>query len=526
MLFNSIQFNSTNNNYRRKNPEGQCPPPEEFPAITAVIQDPRLFDALVSCLRPSGAGTGGDPADAGSIVGTGRLHGSSGHHHHHHPSHHHHHHHHHHGSTVVNSRKRSGSVTSEMDNLPASKAMKLSHSPPPASSRLFNKHQNTNANMSYEYSPAVNVQVVAATILYLSFSHLDHWPVQLVRAYAEDCFGPRSWVDNENCKLLVDNMRLVHAPAEKKREQAEKANNSIDHTMEDASLLEDAEKVSSAYSKLQELLVEEDPGNDHSSPPQQRRGSVSSVGSSGAGPLSQSASMSSLPRSNSRDEADSLASSNGDRKKKKKKLSKKLRKQNKLLKMKNGDDNNDDGSSSSGEEGEEVIVTKKSVEGEGTGSPKKGVNGRAASPTSSHVGSETGTTESSALAFGPPKQLLYPTTNQKLNLLRVRQRYFGVNREAAQDETSAVLSERLDAKAKQNSALLQSLHSFTPIPGIRSLVAGNLDRWLQSPGLSGLARTLFTATVKHIENVEPPYPADLEAIQKILAMRLKANQVR
>ena len=418
-------------------------------------------------------------------------------------------------------------MTSEMDNLPASKAIKLSHSPTPASSRLFNKHQTNSTNMSYEYSPAVNVQVVAATILYLSFSHLDHWPVQLVRAYAEDCFGPRSWVDNENCKLLVDNLRLVHEPALKKTEQADKNNNNNDHEMIDASCLEDAKKVSDSYSKLQEFLAEEEPENDDSSSPQQRRGSLSSVGSSGAGPLSKSASMSSLQRSNSRDGADSVASNNRDHNnsKKKKKLSKKLRKQNKLLKKKNGDD--DDGSSSSsGAEGEEVIVTKKSVEGDGTGSPKKGVNGRAASPTSSHVGSETCTTESSTLALGHPKHLLYPTTNQKLNLLRVRQRYIGVNREAAQDEISAVLSERLDAKAKQNSALLQSLHSFTSIPGIRSLLAGNLDRWLQSPGLSGLARTLFTATVKHMENVEPPYPADLDAIQKILAMRLKANQVR
>ena len=105
-------------------------------------------------------------------------------------------------------------MTSEKDILPASKAIKLSHSPTPASARHFNKHQ-ANANTSSEYSPTVNIQVVATTILYLAFSHLDHWPVQLVKAYAEDCFGPRSWVDNESCKLLVDNPMRLYWPEER-----------------------------------------------------------------------------------------------------------------------------------------------------------------------------------------------------------------------------------------------------------------------------------------------------------------------
>jgi len=125
-----------------------------------------------------------------------------------------------------------------------------------------------------------------------------------------------------------------------------------------------------------------------------------------------------------------------------------------------------------------------------------------------------------------PKRTFYPETNQILNLSRVRRRYFGVNLNHALNGIGTALSERLDSKAKQNSALLQSLHSFVSVPAVRSLVAGNLEKWLQSPGLSGLARTLFTTTVKNIKNLEPPHAADLEAIQKILAMRLKANQVR
>lgn len=423
-------------------------------------------------------------------------------------------------------------MTAELD-VPASKAIKLTHSPTPAAARLLTaKHQANNATTaSSEYAPTVNIQVVTATILYLAFSHLDHWPVQLVKAYAEDCFGPRSWVDNEACKLLVDNLRLLHKPARKLKSKKQKdsegdnadqdvemeeADEEVEIEMEDAALLEDAEKVYTAYSKLQEFISEDDANNDHASPSQQRRGSLSSVGSSGAGPISQSipqsASLSSLlTRSNSKDEVDSVAS-NLSRKKKAKLAKKLLKQQKKLAKAKSGEGGGS--SSSSGEEDEEVLVTAKI---------KKGGEDTPNSPTNSHLGSETGTAES--LSSSTPKRLLYPMTKQKLNLLRVRQRFFGANRDAAQDVVSDALSERLDSKAKQNSALLQTLHSFASIPAIRSLVAGNLEKWLQSPGLSSLGRTLFTAIVKHIKNVDPPHPADLEAIKKILAMRLKANQL-
>jgi hypothetical protein len=109
---------------------------------------------------------------------------------------------------------------------------------------------------------------------------------------------------------------------------------------------------------------------------------------------------------------------------------------------------------------------------------------------------------------------------------KVCNRYFGVNRDAAFDMIGSALSARLSEKVKQNSSLLSTLPAFTRIPRVRSLAASQLEKWLQSPALSGLARKLFSTTVARIENVDPPLPEDISAIQSILSMSLKANQVR
>ena len=90
----------------------------------------------------------------------------------------------------------------------------------------------------------------------------------------------------------------------------------------------------------------------------------------------------------------------------------------------------------------------------------------------------------------------------------------------------SALSSRLGEKVKQNSGLLATLPDFTLVPQVRGLVASQLEKWLQSPALSGLARTLFSKLVKGLENVNPPLPEDVSTIQTILSMTLKANQVR
>jgi len=120
---------------------------------------------------------------------------------------------------------------------------------------------------------------------------------------------------------------------------------------------------------------------------------------------------------------------------------------------------------------------------------------------------------------------LYPIQQRSLNLVRVRQRFFGANLKCAQDSISSSLSERLDVRSKQNSGLLQTLPSFTAVPAVRRMIAENLEKWLQSPALAGLARLLFSSTVKNMKNIDPLLDADRRAIDCILGMRLKANQV-
>jgi integrator complex subunit 1 len=60
---------------------------------------------------------------------------------------------------------------------------------------------------------------------------------------------------------------------------------------------------------------------------------------------------------------------------------------------------------------------------------------------------------------------------------------------------------------------------------VRKLVAANLEKWLQSPALAGLARSLFISTVNHIKIVDPPLNDDLRVIDSIVGMNLKSNQV-
>ena len=119
----------------------------------------------------------------------------------------------------------------------------------------------------------------------------------------------------------------------------------------------------------------------------------------------------------------------------------------------------------------------------------------------------------------------YPAMPSKIDLTRIRPRYFGVNQNAAFGAIEKAMEERLEVKSKQNSRLLQSLPAFCVVPGVRKLAAQNLAKWLQSPALSGGARTLFTSIVNQLQNIDPPLPEDLGAVDAILEMQLKANQL-
>ena len=369
----------------------------------------------------------------------------------------------------LGSRKRAHSLGQE-DLLP-SKSLKLAHAT-----------QVGKRSLSYP-RPQLNVRTLAATILFSAFEHFDHWPVPLVKAYAEDCFGPRSWVDEPASQLLVKNLAFAHTGVK----------NQNVTPLDEAHLEADALLMAEFYRNRDEERFSP-------SPSKRERETLSSYPSQksvvGTLQITRPRSMSngsfdstSLPPTNTKpgDESDS-----GDEEEVALKTT---------VSMKTSEDS---ASSSSGEEDEQVLIRSKSFDED---------NNSESSPFPQHVD-------------GPPVlKPTYPVTQQTLNFKRIRQRYFGINLEHAHSAISSSLNERLDVKSKQNSSLLQSLPAFTSIPEVRTLITSNLEKWLQSPALAGLGRSLFKGTVNMMKNVDPPLPADLAAIGNILSMRLKANQV-
>lgn len=389
-------------------------------------------------------------------------------------------------SHPVVSRKRSLSFSVDADRM-ANKNIKLTHSPVPGT-----RHGHKVFMDAGKRKPSWNIQAMAAAVLYTSLQHLDHWPAPLMKAYADDCFGPRLWVDDPRCKLLVNNLALAHS--------AEHANAGDD-------LLHDASKVANAYRQFEQLPPEEN-ADDSDAPfqPQSRRGSLG-ASSTGSGHLYRTTSAESLTNS-SLVKPKPFVNKNGDD------SDSGDEEEECLLDSAVGNiakRSDDDDDSSSGEEDEEVVVTTKS-----NGNDKMDVdieNGISAAASSDN-------------GVSPPAEALYPIVQSNVDLTRVRQRFFGDNLAYAHESISGSLLERLDVKSKQNSGLLQSLPLFTAIPGVRYLIATSLEKWLQSPALAGLARTLFASTVNSMKNVDPPLEEDLNTIDCVLAMNLKANQVR
>ncbi len=115
---------------------------------------------------------------------------------------------------------------------------------------------------------------------------------------------------------------------------------------------------------------------------------------------------------------------------------------------------------------------------------------------------------------------------EKVDLSKVRPRFYGANKILANSMIGAALSHRLDMRVKQNSSLLSSLPTFTSVPVVRKIASQNLEKWLQSPALSGLARKLFSHIACGIKNTDPPLEEDVSTITTILSMKLKTNQVR
>jgi integrator complex subunit 1 len=433
---------------------GNCPPPDEIPAITAVLQDAQLFLALLKCLQPSSEPDGD------------RL-----------------------GITAL-PRKRS------MSNLPdapptSNKLLKATHhSPVPASSSRPKVVLSVQQQHSVDSGrpTTISVHALAATILYTAFAHIDHWPAPLIKAYADDCFGARSWVDDEACKLLVDNLALVHASSAVGEDSALTGNGAAE------TLQSDAKRVASAYAEfLSSSVVDIDTdllSDDSERNRIHRRGSFSSCGSLvGSRRPSLNTAASDVSATNDLESSNHEVDGNMD------------------VKTTAISGSDSDASSSGDEDVQEVVVASKKQS-----TPKK-------SPSISN-----GTSDRESI-IGSQGLALYPMAQTRLNLHRVRQRFFGENLSLAHELISSSLSERLDSRSKQNSGLLQCLPAFVSVPSVRERVAENLEKWLQSPALAGLARALFTSTVSNMVTADPPLESDLRAIDFIVAMRLKANQV-
>lgn len=453
--------------------------------MEAVIHNQNLFRALISCL----SSTTLQAADVDPMSATTP-------------------------STLPRKRAHSFGNETEFTN----KIFKASHSPHVGIKRVSSIVGRTTANntTSNSATPKLNVKILAATILFTSFEYLDHWPVPLVQAYAEDCFGPRSWVDEPACQILVDNLALTH-----RKENVESSLFSQEGDEEGFS--SDAGLVADYYFNFGGQRIET---NGKLSPPvvpsfkQVRRGSHSSHASQASSSLSfpSSSGMSQRPRAlssesfefstqhtkmttvTSNDTNDADESDSGD--------DEEVAISTSFSKESSFHDNNDGGaSSSSGEEDEEEIIL----------------------ATRSYDDDES--SHRSSTPVPPPirNEILkhtYPVTQRETKYKRIRQRYFGLNLQYAHSAIALSLKNRLDVKSKQNSGLLQALPLFTALPQVRSLITANLEKWLQSPALAGLARSLFSTTVSMMKKVDPPLPEDLAAIDNILSMRLKANQVR
>ena len=336
------------------------------------------------------------------------------------------------GTSAYQQSKRKRSPSEDLTHAASRKKPMMSpnpigqHSYPKRDSKIGNilgDNKGSKGQLSMQSLP-----VYAATILYSVLQHVEHWPVQIMKAFAEDSFGSRNWVDDERCKAFVSNLKQ----SLKTREM-------------NGSSTDVAEEAEAYWETMME-------------PPTSSAKSNGSVSSSA---------------------------------KTKSPSSKEKRKETKNSIP--GDD--DDGSSSSS--GEEEVLE---AESQPQLSKKEEENSTLSLPSLFHI---------------------MPMTKE-----RVRPRYCMHSLESTYELISDAFQDRLNSKSKQNYRLLQVLPAFLPIPRVRCLASRHLERWLQSPALAGLARTLFAHLVKEVRCIEPPLPDDIEIIDNVLKLNLKTNQVR
>lgn len=326
--------------------------------------------------------------------------------------------------------------------------------------------------------PEFDQAVFAATVLYTAFQYIKHWPAPLVKAYATDCFGPRLWVDCPECSLFVENLALAHKPA-------------------DATA-----KVSSSDENVARLIAES------------YQISTRSMGQGRFASLEHQLSSSSLgsERVVAKRQTSATSWGSGDDGSAKKRIKPLIAEHDDSVGRSNSEGDMSINHSTSGEDEERQRIKRKREVGD--------------NDESTSVSSKEGDSNEygeSAYATGGN---FYPVDFQDVfTTTKPQQRFIGFNLECAHEMVLVSLEERLDTKAKQNSGLLQCLPDFVTVAAVRQEIGSNIERWLQSPALAGLARVLLAATVQHMEDVNPPTKEDLALVNAVLSMKLKSNQV-
>jgi len=374
-------------------------------------------------------------------------------------------------------RKRAFSSTSTDDNtsLLSPKSMKMTKSPMQHGTDYI-KTPTLNGptlpalggpggqNGQVSSSLEINFSVLASVVFYSVLRYVDQWPAVFLKLFAEDSFGPRLWVDDDRCQLFVQNLTMA-----------------LDSSSNTASV--GAESFVKNFDSFLtgDVLMQNEINGDGSDSDSGDEEYVLE-GATGGLPLT----------INNIQPAPTL-----------------------------------DDSSSSGEElpSNEVVIS--TIKARGPLQDDAESESRSTTSQGSNDNARNGISPiPSQSSQGQSQEQIQPWWKcEKIIKDKVCNRYFGVNKDAAFDLMGSALSTRLGEKVKQNSSLLSTLPDFTRIPRVRSLAASQLEKWLQSPALSGLARKLFSTTVGRIENVDPPLPEDISAIQSILSMSLKANQV-
>ena len=307
----------------------------------------------------------------------------------------------------------------------------------PRKRQMLSPVPNRHGNEERTPLPVESTSVLAATCLYTVLQHVDHWPWQVMKAFAADCFGSRIWVDDAKCSVIVANL-----------EQSIKTRH--DDSDVDEAIISTAEESQKYFSSL-----------DTSSKKIATSAASKSIVTNVPFQVKQPSSKEKLKLS---------ATSKMDV----------------------------ETSSSSGEE--EVLMESEIL------------------PSFSMATVQ----EHSNSASDSCLNMLFSTSHSADT---VRSRYFSSNIELINELISDAFEERLNSKSKQNSRLLQTLPLFLRISRVRVLASRHLERWLQSPALAGLARTLFGEIVAHVEKVGPPLFDDLEVVDNILKLKLKANQL-